>query len=1077
MLLSLNIAISQNQICGFSVPESSLPVEDDYSNLSFNLPVRFYFIRDANCNGGEPLSVMSTYMNELNSVYSSAGISFYQLCHVEVCEEKWTNAFALDSTVGINEFAQKYLSMDAINIILSYSDGGNYYGYAWPGFNTCRVIPLASTPKNNLSHEVGHVLTLLHTEEVFNGMSCFNDPNSLINKGDLVEDTPPDPGWLNLYRTNCQWDSTKCTCRDPCHDEYQGTFDFGIMMSGYWSCTEYFTIGQANRMKNKLVNGQDQHSLTELQTDWVITTYTALNSIKRVNRDIIIKNGGTLEVFSTLFMPEKAKIIVEPGGILKVSGGKITLGAVRPTCEQRAGLPKFWYGIEMQTSSGQSIPKFYCNNGTIELSELGLHNKTGMTGPMIAEIHGSTFKNNKHSVYLRRSAFVSLPINISGTRFFLSKSTSNGALPFPLANYHSQVYTDNSNIQIAKCTFDNPSQPYKHQPLDNKSYSVRVMNCILNITGESGANGIKTVFKDSLYGVSVSSIGSAKLFKASNCKFDKTQVGIKVDAGVNNYSVTNNEFINCIHRGLISNRCTGYSISKNKINNTSQPSAGFIGMEIIESGPAENVIDSNTLITSNRIGIHTFGDNGNNEGLLFKCNYFDLNSNDIKIDGSNSPVQGSLQSAIGNRVLSPFELDLNVNLMLHEINYFHRNFTEETPESHMLINTTIVSNLTCGVPRSKNDTINRNDKHKIPSDTLNDLRQVYNNNIDDGSTSDLIDIVIDATSSNASSVYASISSISPWLSREVVYEVYKRSDIYTQAQRGAILSQNPDNYLLVGFGNSLRGHSYSLSNEQLDQIEVGLNFNTARSLHEARMSYFSQEVAGICNEAIEYYKQYDTYNQDSIEAWINRLNSYGSLRELIDIQFEQGDITGANTEVTSLMNSSINNMQEADLETYQELIDLVESANISGRYIGSLSSSEVQYLNLVASNYEGISASEASSVMDFYYINSNQSLKKSDDQGVDNAESLLTVQLLANKLSFYPNPANDRFTVLISGDNIASHPYTIEFYDLYGKSVLRQTILFNSSELDISHIPSGVYKVVLYLEDQRISTNKLLIHH
>lgn len=537
--------------CAFVNSIDCEPVFEDYTGIDVTLNLVFHIIRRNNGTGGASSSDLTFYLDELAGVYNSAGIYFDTLC---------TNY--IDSTALYNDcslmgdhwedFKTAFGSGDAVNVFIHPGGSGCIFGSGDIGGNSCYIQNRVH--RNLVSHEIGHVLNLLHTFEPCGGNhSCLNDSLSLIYDGDLCADTPPDEWEFNPYLDTlyCTWDTIACIAAGSNCSDYCGTypypyFDFGIMMSYYHRCTQYFTHDQQNRMKHKIVNNLNDTYFTLNRVDSIITDSITISSAWRPAKNIIIENGGVLIVTSTIYMPDKAKIIIEPGGILSVNGGTITRGGFKDLCHERSGNPKFWYGIEMQLSASSPFPKFSCVNGTIEYSEKGVHNPPGKTaGNGTIAILNSVFKNNLASIYIERAPSFSSPISVKKTRFYLDGS-------FPLSNYYTQIHIDNSKIYLDSCIFDNPTLK---SPVIDSAYAIRTFNTDIGIQ--------HSIFKDSIYGVQCLSKMSKATVGITLTKFAKTRIGINTTDGINNYSITKDTFDTSIRFGLLSDRCSGYIINNN----------------------------------------------------------------------------------------------------------------------------------------------------------------------------------------------------------------------------------------------------------------------------------------------------------------------------------------------------------------------------------------------------------------------------------------------------------------------------------------------------------------------------------
>lgn len=136
----------------------------------------------------------------------------------------------------------------------------------------------------------------------------------------------------------------------------------------------------------------------QISNNTVINNSTVWNSLQVMNGDIIIEEGGTLTIESTVIMPFDRKIIVNRGGKLIVDGGLVT-----SECEH------FWTGIEVHGHADQPHYSHYAtqiangtypvdsndhgvvvikNGGTIENAHVGITNVKKNNGAILTHSGG-----------------------------------------------------------------------------------------------------------------------------------------------------------------------------------------------------------------------------------------------------------------------------------------------------------------------------------------------------------------------------------------------------------------------------------------------------------------------------------------------------------------------------------------------------------------------------------------------------------------------------------------------------------------------------------------------------------------
>lgn len=200
--------------------------------IRYWIPVKFWVYRDDNGNGGPNLTQLQNYMDELNTRYNQVNntqIGFYMKCDPEYINNSthtvktFTGAIALMGS-NIEEGAINVHVIDAFN-------DPDATGFALKPLNACMVTRETYIEQENfadLSHEIGHVLGLVHTHHyahwpAWTGLrKCLVESVSRTrtwpffnfcgrvrwNKvcestGDALRDTPADPDLIG--NRNCNY--------------------------------------------------------------------------------------------------------------------------------------------------------------------------------------------------------------------------------------------------------------------------------------------------------------------------------------------------------------------------------------------------------------------------------------------------------------------------------------------------------------------------------------------------------------------------------------------------------------------------------------------------------------------------------------------------------------------------------------------------------------------------------------------------------------------------------------------------------------------------------------------------------
>jgi len=1059
VILILLPLVSINSQCGFETSEELEPVLTDYSATDITVSLVFHIIRRTDQTGGASSADLAFYMTELYNVYEPAGIVFDTLCTNFIDSTPIFNSCRL-AFDGINwtNFQIAYSSANAINVFIHPALDTSGYGCAFGNGNlsgySCFIQNRAH--RNLISHEIGHVLNLLHTFETSRGKSCLDDSTSLINGGDLCLDTPPDEdlfdfrGIINL--TNCTWDTSACigagaSCTDGCGNYPHPGFHPGTMMSYYHECTSFFTKDQKNRMKDKIINHSSGSYFDLPVEDLIVDDSLTISSPYRAAANIIIETGGVLIVTSTLYMPEKAKIRIEGGGILSVNGGTITKGNFKDLCGERTGNARFWRGIEMSMTPTGAFPKTFIVNGTVEFSELGIHNDSRSAGNGQIIVNGSTFRNNMRSInVIRASTGFYLPMVVKKTRFYIDNS-------FPLSNYTTQVKLDYSVISFDSCLFDKPTN--KTVPID--TYAIKAFN--------SGVTIKNSNFKDSLYGLQASSMLSTATIGVTLTKFEKLNVGINTNGGVNDYSVTKDTFLNSIKYGLLSDRCTGYLINNNDFKRTNSHTTS-VGILMSNSGTAENVIQKNKFTFL----LHGNISSQDNSGLQYLCNE---NSNkgvsDLFLKGKVFPIQGTKANGTGNTTEAPSNVALKLDsLGLGNITYYYKNVSGQVPQD--ITNTgkltrSVADTVICLIKgKPKSDTIKHLTVYEKLKDTMNIRKNTRTDSIDGGNTTGLLAFISGANSGTATSLYNQLINRSPWLSSEVVLAAYNRSDILDSTKRANILFENPDLFASREFIQSLANADVPLPSSSLQALDTLTNYSTIRTDLEAEIATLKLEMNELCYDML-YELKMDTVDQtDSILVWLDRADDYGSRREIAETYFINGDYSSAYDAVDDLSNlDNLTDDQNSDIEGLVELLEFMEAIKDDDRYEGNLSEEEIEWLIEFAESNPNQAGAEAIATLDFYYgiqLDGGIYLKSSKNKTTSKPFESVTEQKLdklINDILLFPNPSQNEITLGLP--MIKEGYWEIELKDINGKVLQTAKSHTSSYTMDISKVSNGVYLV------------------
>ncbi|GIV29996.1 MAG: hypothetical protein KatS3mg028_1062 [Bacteroidia bacterium] len=244
------------------------------SNNNYLIRISVHIVRKSNGNGGITNNELLNSLAYLKQAFEPYGICF-SLSNVD---EIWNDYVYFNSDLGQLKILKS--TSNAIDIYIGDStvwnqgQADNIPGKAFLIGGKLFGNKLANSYV--IAHEMGHCLGLFHTfhglcepgcPELVNGSNC-------ITCGDFVCDTPADPQQFQTVKTganSCVWAGITCGISnvDANNQSYQPD-PYNIMSYTIPECMQYFTNGQATRMKLYLTNS------TLLQSVIIPNNYTKI---------------------------------------------------------------------------------------------------------------------------------------------------------------------------------------------------------------------------------------------------------------------------------------------------------------------------------------------------------------------------------------------------------------------------------------------------------------------------------------------------------------------------------------------------------------------------------------------------------------------------------------------------------------------------------------------------------------------------------------------------------------------------------------------------------------------------------
>lgn len=240
--------------------KTSQPKNYDSRTIT-NVPLQFYVVRPSNGIGGLSVAEVAGELTKLNTYYQNGNIHFFECSPMQYINSDTYNSLeafsnedvALMQTYNIANVVNVYF-FDTITIdgteICGYSGMLPYFTDDFVGIvNDCARWGLLTT-----CHEMGHYLSLLHTQGGVGEPQEFVNGSNCTTTGDFVCDTPADTYTNTPYPpvdNNCNYIGTAL---DPNSQPFTPLMNNIMSEMTDGVCWTSFTTGQFVRANNCLQN-------------------------------------------------------------------------------------------------------------------------------------------------------------------------------------------------------------------------------------------------------------------------------------------------------------------------------------------------------------------------------------------------------------------------------------------------------------------------------------------------------------------------------------------------------------------------------------------------------------------------------------------------------------------------------------------------------------------------------------------------------------------------------------------------------------------------------------------------------
>jgi hypothetical protein len=758
-----------------------------------------------------------------------------------------------------------------------------------------------------MSHEMGHCLGLFHTHRGSPSESGAGICAELVNNtgvatlngltcGDLVWDTPADPGYLQATstRTACEYVPTP-PALDPTGKTYAPD-PYQIMSINYPLCVNTLSVGQGERMRKFLANDPilQQCLVQEAPTyningDITWNTYIA-------NQDITIPAGKKLTITGTLYMSQDKKIIVQQGGTLVVNGGTIT-----NYCDNTWDGIQVW-GNGVQNWSNKGSANFI--NATIEHASEAIRpydpsNPTSTYGGIISA-DNTIFRNNKRDM------------DVSGwsTEGWFTNCTFEVNNAFRFNEIEPRVSLSNSNYSTTYffgCKFKNNYTNDVNNFYNGVTNYVGIdcKDCGLYIDAQMNNPSQKSLFDNFYVGIRTLRLSNDNWIYISNSIFDRNFIGL-LSGGVNFLYITNNEFKvggtgfpvgSWYKAGLALFTGTGYNVINNNFTGKAGGSTPYtFGTLVSNTGYESNNIEYNKYIglyAGNRI-LGTNRDMSAGVGLQLRCSDHTSNiyDNVVELGDGIATFQGTPLESEGNLFSINGGAPDYYNGSYSPINRYYvpgvRTFA--TIGGSTIINQNISQatgcNTTIGVSQmrqsqnSMSTTLSEQDRGTLVNnyDSKNALLNTYSTKhkslMDGGNTNATIANIKTKWRKDAVTLRTNISALSPNLSSDVLFEV-ANTGVLSQTELMDVLIANIGSCKNKLFLENLtRDIPKPLTLANIEKLKTMPIPTSERLDLEIKIHKTKDEVMTLGRSIIrDINKSKGKYNVDTLRNWLKKMNT------------------------------------------------------------------------------------------------------------------------------------------------------------------------------------------------------------
>jgi hypothetical protein len=854
-----------------------------------------------------------------------------------------------------------------------------------------------------------------------------------------------------------------------------------------------------------------------------------------------ITNNTTLTITSSVYMPAKASIIIEPGSHLILDGGILT-----NACGE------MWQGIQIsgntnlpQTAADQGV--FVSKNGAvIENAREALRFMEGddwSSRGGIAWCKNTTFYNNKRS-----AAFYKYPSteeletydNIPDYKSYFIDcdfifNDDNLLTEAEDAPFSQVTLWGVKGVKFLGCKFENTEDvsqsEFRSRGIFSSDASYRIDDyCEVPILVGGTcptANLIPSSFSGYHTAVHPSGVAGNYSPNIRGTDFDQNMVGVYLDVA-NLSTVVDNEFTVGNHpysspqplvddgiynTGVLTSGLSDFAIEDNDFTGT-DVNTPYTHGAVVQEGEGATVSIYNNEMTNLGSGAIGAGLNDDHEtkaglgeyGLRFICNKNSGNQTDMEVRGAVEQygyidnVQSGLDDifqASGNTLSLEDDDNSNfVHMDFQSPKVYHYMFDAQdaaetpnedeivivpTPEGAIYPQNSTFDN-TC--PSNYSSGPVKGDYYSLKSQLFN-LLFTYHQFIDQGNTEAALNEVALAWPQDAWDLRNDLIAKSPNNSDTVLIAAIDRN-ILPHGMLLEILILNPDALQNGSVINHVKnGIANPMPEYMIDILYASRNVQTARTLVERNLSNLRHKMTLQHRLNLnEMLRDSTGVPNDTIVNWLDDRTDLKGRYNLVSHFLSRGEFVLARAAMDTIQSQiNLKTAKVKELNKMRLLTNFLETVDNDSRNIAQLDSTQIDWLvNLANDPESGTAGARAENILCFFYEICSPPPASPKSNKVKELKPKPTLDELLqeqNIIRVSPNPA-DQYVQLEYNLLFAKNPTEMHVYDQLGRKVISYIIGLNTQGveiLDTRKLVQGLYIVEIVQEEKQISSKKFIVQH